>query len=171
MQTERLGAVEVDSESVSKKLNMLYDELESYKSQCSSLKQEMEDQERSLKSQNAQLEKKQHESWVTVRQESRKLTEAQNEMQTLRTRLTVAESKLAEKTVEIEKLMEENRAMKESMDRINNHQILKPEASKCYFFAIFRSIFSEIENLIFRPGKWLEILGFGLQKEWRNFRH
>jgi hypothetical protein len=44
----------------------------------------------------------------------------------------VAESKLAEKTVEIDKIMEENRAMKESMDRINNHQILKPEASKFF---------------------------------------
>merc|ERR1719414_1826030 len=86
-------------------------------------------QERSLKAQNAALEKKQHESWVTVRQETRRMTEAQTEMQTLRTRLTVAESKLAEKTVEIDKIMEENRAMKESMDRINNHQILKPEPS------------------------------------------
>merc|ERR1719245_1647026 len=129
VQTQRLDEVEVDSESVSKKLNMLYDELESYKSQCKSLKQEMEEQERSLKTQNAALEKKQHESWVTVRQETRKLTEAQNEMQTLRARLTVAETKLAEKTVEIDKIMEENRAMKESMDRINNHQILKPEPS------------------------------------------
>merc|ERR1712203_101897 len=88
----------------------------------------MEEQERSLKAQNAALEKKQHESWVTVRQETRRMTEAQTEMQTLRSRLTVAESKLAEKTVEIDKIMEENRAMKESMDRINNHQILKPEA-------------------------------------------
>ena len=44
----------------------------------------------------------------------------------------MAESKLAEKTVEIDKIMEENRAMKESMDRINNHQILKPEASKFF---------------------------------------
>ena len=47
----------------------------------------------------------------------------------------MAESKLAEKTVEIDKIMEENRAMKESMDRINNHQILKPEASKLGFFS------------------------------------
>ena len=62
--------------------------------------------------------------------ETCRMTEVQSEMQTLRTRLTVAESKLAEKTVEIDKIMEENRAMKESMDRINNHQILKPEASK-----------------------------------------
>ena len=44
VQTQRLGEVEVDSESVSKKLNLLYEELESYKSQCKSLKQEMEEQ-------------------------------------------------------------------------------------------------------------------------------
>ena len=44
VQTQRLDEVEVDSESVSKKLNTLYDELESYKSQCKSLKQEMDDQ-------------------------------------------------------------------------------------------------------------------------------
>merc|ERR550532_370096 len=125
VQTQRLAE---DSESVSKKLNLLYDELESYKEQCKSLKQEMEEQERSLKAQNAALEKKQHESWVTVRQETRRMTEANTEMQTLRTRLTLAETKLAEKTVEIDKIMEENRAMKESMDHINNHQILKPEA-------------------------------------------
>ena len=39
-----MDEVEDNSESVSKKLNTLYDELESYKSQCKSLKQEMEDQ-------------------------------------------------------------------------------------------------------------------------------
>ena len=83
-----------------------------------------------MKTQNAALEKKQHESWVTVRQETRKLTEAQNEMQTLRARLTVAETKLAEKTVEIESIMTENQAMKETMDRINNHQLVKPDSSK-----------------------------------------
>ena len=90
-------------------------------------------QEPSLKSQNATLEKKQHDSWVTVRQESRKLTEAQNEMQTLRARLTVAETKLAEKTVEIDNLMQENQTMKETMDRINNHQILKSDNTSKYF--------------------------------------
>lgn len=49
LQTQRLGEVEVDSESVSKKLNLLYEELDSYKAQCKSLKLEMEEQERSLK--------------------------------------------------------------------------------------------------------------------------
>ena len=51
-------------------------------------------------------------------------------MQTLRARLTVAETKLAEKTVEIDSIMKENQAMKETMDRINNHQLVKPESSK-----------------------------------------
>ena len=82
------------------------------------------------------MEKKQHDSWVTVRQESRKLTEAQNEMQTLRARLTVAETKLAEKTVEIDNLMQENQTMKETMDRINNHQILKPDNTSKYLFSL-----------------------------------
>ena len=44
VQTQRLGEVEDDSESVSKRLNLLYDELESYKTQCKSLKQEMDEQ-------------------------------------------------------------------------------------------------------------------------------
>ena len=82
------------------------------------------------------MEKKQHDSWVTVRQESRKLTEAQNEMQTLRARLTVAETKLAEKTVEIDNLMQENQTMKETMDRINNHQTLKPDNTSKYLFSL-----------------------------------
>ena len=99
-----------------------------------------------MKSQNSALEKKQHESWVTVRQETRRMTEAQSEMQTLRTRLTVAESKLAEKTVEIDKIMEENQAMKEAMDCINNHQILKPEPSK-FLPKYLSELLEEILNL------------------------
>ena len=58
----------------------------------------------------------------------------------------MAESKLAEKTVEIDKIMEENRAMKESMDRINNHQILKPEASKFFFLQISKKYLAKLFN-------------------------
>ena len=58
----------------------------------------------------------------------------------------MAESKLAEKTVEIDKIMEENRAMKESMDRINNHQILKPEASKFFFSKISKKYLAKLFN-------------------------
>ena len=35
--------------------------------------------------------------------------------------------------MEIDKINEENRAMKETMDRINNHQIVKPDPSKFEF--------------------------------------
>ena len=73
----KLGDSEEGKESSSKKLSHLFDELESYKAQCKSYKAEMEEQERSLKSQNAALEKRHHESWVTVRQESRKMADAQ----------------------------------------------------------------------------------------------
>ncbi len=83
-----------------------------------------------MKSQIATMEKKQHESWVTVRQESRKLTEAQAEMQTLRTRLTVAESKLAEKHVEVEQLHEANTTLKGTVDWISQQ---KSDQSKPLF--------------------------------------
>ena len=73
----KLGNAEEGSDSTSKKLSHLFDELESYKAQCKSYKAEMEEQERSLKAQNAALEKRHHESWVTVRQENRKMADAQ----------------------------------------------------------------------------------------------
>jgi hypothetical protein len=90
-----------------------------------------------------------------VRQETRRLGEAQNEMQTLRNRLTVAESRLAEKTVEIDKLMEENAILKDTMDRINQHKMMKPDHSKYIFlhftffrFATARQIFSSIFEVL-----------------------
>ena len=94
------------------------------------------------------MEKKQHDSWVTVRQESRKLTEAQNEMQTLRARLTVAETKLAEKTVEIDNLMQENQTMKETMDRINNHQILKSDNTSKYFHIFLLKLYCILKAIL-----------------------
>ena len=54
-------------------------------------------------------------------------------MQTLRARLTVAETKLAEKTVEIDNLQKENQTMKETMDRINNHQLIKDPSEYSIF--------------------------------------
>ena len=75
--SSKLGDANEGSESSAKKLTHLFEELESYKAQCKSYKAEMEEQERSLKSQNALLEKRHHESWVTVRQESRKNADAQ----------------------------------------------------------------------------------------------
>ena len=71
-------------------------------------------------------------------------------MQTLRARLTVAETKLAEKTVEIESIMTENQAMKETMDRINNHQLVKPDSSKYFHEKKLKTVL-EFENFsVFR---------------------
>ena len=83
-----------------------------------------------MKAQNAALEKKQHESYVAVRQESRKSAEAQSEMQTLRARLTAVESKQVEKEFEISKLLEENEALKETVEKISRASHPKSEPSK-----------------------------------------
>merc|ERR1712110_213629 len=114
----KLGDAEEGSDSTAKKLSHIFEELESYKAQCKSYKTEMEEQERSLKAQNATLEKRHHESWVTVRQESRKMADAQNEMQTLRNRLTVAETKLLEREVEIKNYEEETKTLKDAMENL-----------------------------------------------------
>jgi hypothetical protein len=114
----KLGDAEEGSDSTAKKLSHIFEELESYKAQCKSYKTEMEEQERSLKAQNATLEKRHHESWVTVRQESRKMADAQNEMQTLRNRLTVAETKLLEREVEIRNYQEETKTLKDAMENL-----------------------------------------------------
>merc|ERR1712045_225107 len=63
-------------------------------------------------------EKRHHESWVTVRQESRKNADAQNEMQTLRNRLTVAETKLLEREVKIKNYEEETKTLKDAMENL-----------------------------------------------------
>eukprot|EP00096_Caligus_rogercresseyi_P002924 TRINITY_DN1531_c0_g1_i3.p1 TRINITY_DN1531_c0_g1~~TRINITY_DN1531_c0_g1_i3.p1 ORF type:complete len:1473 (-),score=521.78 TRINITY_DN1531_c0_g1_i3:70-4488(-) len=129
LQSARLNEAEQGSESSSKKMVSVTDELESYKSQLRTLKLEMEEMERSWKSQNASLEKKQHESWVTVRQEARRNAEAQNEMQTLRSKLTVTEAKILEKETEIKRVAVENAALRETIQNISSQplNILKPE--------------------------------------------
>ena len=115
----RLTDTSANSEHAEKKVSLLQDELESYQSQVKTLKKEMEEQERSLKSQYATAEKKQHESWVSARQDSRRLAEAQAEMQTLRTRLTMIEGKLVEKEFEISSLKEENSSLMENVEKIS----------------------------------------------------
>jgi hypothetical protein len=84
-------------------------------------------QERSLKAQNISLEKKQHESWVSQRQEARRSAEAQSEMATLRSRLTVVESKLVEKELEISKINEENAALKATVEKVSRASLGKQE--------------------------------------------
>jgi len=123
LQTARLDDAEQGSESTAKKLTTLCDELETVKSENKTLKHELEEQERSLKSQIHAMEKKQHESWVTVRQEGRKIADAKNEMSTLRNRLTLAETKLVEKDLEIKSLSEQNSALVETVEKINRSSV------------------------------------------------
>ena len=151
MTANRLTDTVSSSSTAENRIAILQSEVDSYKSQLAILKKEMEEQERALKTQNATLEKKQHEvwknslkkdirychalsfclqSWVTVRQESRRSAEAQSEMQTLRTRLTTVESKLVEKEFEITKLTEENDNLKETVETISRQSIPKSEPSK-----------------------------------------
>jgi predicted nuclease with TOPRIM domain len=52
----------------------------------------------------------------------RKFADAQKEMQSLRTRLTLAETKLVEKEVELATLKEENSVLKESLEKIGQQQ-------------------------------------------------
>ncbi|XP_059094113.1 transport and Golgi organization protein 1-like isoform X1 [Tigriopus californicus] len=127
MTANRLNDTEFSSQSASKQIMLLQNEVDSYQSQLKTLRAEMEEQERSLKAQNANLEKKQHESWVTVRQESRRSAEAQSELQTLRTRLTTVESKMVEKEFEITQLQEENMSLKETIEKISRSSQPKHE--------------------------------------------
>ncbi len=73
------------------------------------------------------MERKQHESWVTVRQESRKSDEAQRELQTLRTRLTTVEGKLVSKEFEVSRLQEENERLKETVEEISRSSVGKAD--------------------------------------------
>ena len=52
----------------------------------------------------------------------RKFSDAQKEMQGLRTRLTLAETKLVEKEAEILALKEENFGLKEALEKISQQQ-------------------------------------------------
>ena len=62
----------------------------------------------------------------------RKFSEAQKEMQGLRTRLTLAETKLVEKEVELNTLKEENSGLKESLEKIVQQQQLGRSDSEFY---------------------------------------
>ena len=68
---------------------------------------------------------------------SRKFSEAQKEMQGLRTRLTLAETKLVEKESQILALKEENFGLKESLDKIsqqNQMALNKPDCKSKFNF-------------------------------------
>lgn len=91
-------AKEGEATSTTERIKLMAEEIENYKSQNETLKQEIVSQEIDLKSQISILEKKVHENWVTSRQMERKLEDAKQEAAQLRNRLT------RERTVNDERL-------------------------------------------------------------------
>nr|XP_023012756.1 transport and Golgi organization protein 1-like [Leptinotarsa decemlineata] len=90
------NAKEGEATSTSERIRLLQEEIENYKSQNETLKQEIISQEIELKSQISILEKKVHENWVSARQMERKLEDARQESAQLRNRLTLRERAMVE---------------------------------------------------------------------------
>ncbi|CAH0554555.1 unnamed protein product [Brassicogethes aeneus] len=87
---------EGEATSTTERIKYIQEELQNYKAQNETLKQEIVNQEVELKSQISVLEKKIHENWVTARQTERKLEDAKQEAAQLRNRLTLRERTLTE---------------------------------------------------------------------------
>ncbi|XP_076250516.1 transport and golgi organization 1 [Rhynchophorus ferrugineus] len=95
------AAKEGEATSTTERIKYMQEELQNFKAQNDSLKQEIVNQEVELKSQISMLEKKSHESWVANRQTERKLEEARQEAAQLRNRLTLRERTLVESNNQI----------------------------------------------------------------------
>lgn len=85
-----------EATSTSERIKYLQSEVQNYKSQNETLKQEIVSQEVELKGQISVLEKKVHENWVSARQAERRLEELKQEAAQLRNRLTLRERALQE---------------------------------------------------------------------------
>lgn len=85
-----------EATSTIERIKYMQEELQNYKAQNESLKQEILEQEVQMKSQISVLEKKAHENWVAARQSERKLDDAKQEAAQLRNRLTLQERTLNE---------------------------------------------------------------------------
>ncbi|KAL1490733.1 hypothetical protein ABEB36_013381 [Hypothenemus hampei] len=94
------AAKEGEATSTSERIKYIQEDLQNYKSQNESLKQEIINQEVELKSQISMLEKKAHENWMTIRQTERKLEEARQEATLLRNRLTMRERAISEGAIQ-----------------------------------------------------------------------
>ncbi|KAK9877016.1 hypothetical protein WA026_016043 [Henosepilachna vigintioctopunctata] len=90
------SAKQGEATSTSERIKYLQSEVQNYKMQNESLKQEIVSQEVELKSQISVLEKKVHENWVTARQAERRLEDLKQEAAHLRNRLTLSERALQE---------------------------------------------------------------------------
>lgn len=87
MWSERKG----EATSTSERMKYMQTEIQNYRAQNESLKEEIVAQEVELKSQISVLEKKVHENWVSARQAERKLEDLKHEAAQLRNRLTLKE--------------------------------------------------------------------------------
>lgn len=85
---------ETEASTVTQQLTLLEQQCQSYKSQLSSLRQEMELSDRNYKNQVADQEKRAHENWLAARAAERKLEEANRDRTALRQRLTLLEREL-----------------------------------------------------------------------------
>ncbi|KAK3923226.1 Transport and Golgi organization protein 1 [Frankliniella fusca] len=85
-----------DESTVVKHLQSLQEEVNTYRAQNESLKNEILDQERDFKAQMATLEKKAHDNWMTARQAERRLEDSRHEAAQLRNRLTLIEKSNAD---------------------------------------------------------------------------
>jgi len=65
-------------------------------------------QERTLKTQISQLEKMHHETWLELRQETRKSDDAKKELQNLRSMLTIKEANYVKKMEQLKIATETN---------------------------------------------------------------
>ncbi|KAL3270321.1 hypothetical protein HHI36_009372 [Cryptolaemus montrouzieri] len=90
------SAKQGEATSTSERIKYLQSEVQNYKAQNESLKQEIISQEVELKSQISVLEKKVHENWVSARQAERRLEDVKQEAAQLRNRLTLRERALQE---------------------------------------------------------------------------
>lgn len=85
---------ETEASTATQQLTQLEKQCQSYRSQLSSLRQEMELSERNYKNQVADQEKRAHENWLAARAAERKLEEANRDRTALRQRLTLLEREM-----------------------------------------------------------------------------
>ncbi|KAF5279185.1 hypothetical protein FQR65_LT03432 [Abscondita terminalis] len=117
-----------EATSTIERIKYMQEELQNYKAQNESLKQEILEQEVQMKSQISVLEKKAHENWVTARQAERKLEDAKQEAAQLRNRLTLRERSFTEDKIHnrVQSPLEQNGEVPVSPSHIPNDTAASP---------------------------------------------
>lgn len=117
-----------EATSTIERIKYMQEELQNYKTQNESLKQEILEQEVQMRSQISVLEKKAHENWVSARQSERKLEEAKQEAAQLRNRLTLRERSFTEEKMHnrVQSPLEQNGELPVSPAHISNDTAAPP---------------------------------------------